>query len=208
MQADLEYGGAFLVKKYQKVFDFYKKNRVRIRRGAIVFGVVATAIIIKLGFRNMDTVVETATAITMDEETYQPFKLDLTKFTPGVPEIDVGQLPLKDSVVNRRMQAMNVADVSATVGEWLNKTGNLCVHLKHFQVPWDIIVFPNTTIINPQIISEGKTRKNIKEENLEGDTTWKQRATSIYLKYFDKELNQKHDTVWFNYAYCLAHYLI
>lgn len=205
---DLEYGGGFLVEKYKRVFNFYKKHKRRLRQGSIIFAIITVAIIVKLGFRNMDHVVETASAITMDEETYQPFKLDITKFSPEGPALEVAQLTIKDSVVNRRMQAMNIADVSTRVSDWLDKTGNLCVHLKHFQVPYDILVFPNETIINPQIISEGKTRKNINEVDLGGDTVWKQRATSIYLKYFDKDLTQKHDTLWFNSAYCLAHYLI
>lgn len=207
MQEDLEYGTGFLVKKYKHVFDFYKANSRRLKRGAIVFGVVSAAIIIKLGFLNIDTVVSTATAITMDEESYRPFALDIAKFTTGEgppPQ----QYPIKDSVVNRKMQSMNIAHVATTVEEWLESSENLCVHLKHFQVPWDIMVFPNMTIINPQIISEGTTRKNIQEVGLGGESQWKQRATSVYLKYFDRELNQRHDTLWGNYAYCLAHYLI
>ena len=206
MQEDLEYGTGFLVKKYKKVFDFYRQNSRRLKRGAVVFIVVAAAIVVKLGFRNIDKVVSTATAITMDEESYKPFTVDITKFTMevGTPE----QYPIRDSLVNRKMQSINIAHVASTVEDWLKTTGNLCVHLKYFQVPWDILVFPNITIINPQIISEGSTRRNIQEVDLGGETRWKQRATSVYLKYFDRELTQRHDTLWENYAYCLAHYLI
>lgn len=207
MQSDLEYGGEFLVKKYKRVFDFYRKNSQRLKRGAVVFAIVSAAIVVKLGFRNMDTVVSTATAITMDEESYSPFQLDVTKFKVDVTA-EPQQFQIKDSVVNRRMQSINMADASTTVVEWLDSTGNVCVHLKHFQVPWDIIVFPNVTVINPQIISEGPTRKNIQEVDLGGESKWKKRANSIYLKYYDKEMVQRHETLWGNYAYCLAHYLI
>ena len=52
MQQDLEYGTGFLVKKYKRVFDFYNANSRRLKRGAIVFGVVMAALVIKLGSAN------------------------------------------------------------------------------------------------------------------------------------------------------------
>lgn len=201
---DLEFGGEFLLKKYKHVLSVYRRKKAVIKRFFFAFVVLSLALIVKVGFRNFDTVIETATAITMDEESYVPFKLG--DFVERPPE-STKQFPIKDSMVNRRMQSLNLEDVSFEVRSFLEKTGNICIHLRHFSLPWDIVVFPNMTVINPQIISTGEGWKNVPEMSVGGEEKWSRRATSVYVKFYSTELIQVYETLWYEQAYCLAFYM-
>jgi hypothetical protein len=206
---DLEWGGNdYIMKRYRWLFDFVKAHRRRIRRGAVAMAVLTVALVVKLGFTHMAAAAEGATAITMDEETYEPFRLGELRLSLGDGAPPVRQMVLRESPMNRRMQAHNVAEVAEEIRRWLDRTENTCVHLRHWGVPLDVVVFDNVTVVNPQILEEGPVRKNILEVDLAGEERWRQRATSVAIKFYDETLSQKWETLWGDQAFCLAHYIL
>lgn len=202
---DLESGYEIFSHNLKKIATWYRNNKKTLRTFIFSFLVLTISIIIKKGYSNFESAIEAGTAISMDEGAYIPFQLGEFRTNP---EGDSRELIIKDSLVNRRMQVMNIEIVNEGVREFLLSSGNICVHAKHFGVPYDIVVFPNQTIINPHIISQGQVWRNIPEVNLEGDEVWKKRATSVYVKFYNSKLEQVYDTLWYDQAYCLAHYII
>jgi hypothetical protein len=110
--------------------------------------------------------------------------------------------------MNHRMQVQNLAAVTGEVRKWLDRTGNVCVHVRHWGVPLDILVFANETMVNPRIAEEGSVRRNILEVDLAGRERWRQRATSVTVNFWDAQLLPQMRTLWEEQAFCLAHYVI
>lgn len=202
---DLESGTEFLSLKLKKFIKWYKTNQKSVKTFLISFLLLSIAIIIKKGFNSFESAIETVTAISMDEELYIPFQLG--EFT-DIPSGDSCELVIKDSMVNRRMQLINIDMVVEEVREFLVTSGNICIHLKHFGVSLDIVVFPNQTVINPHVISQGSVWKNVPEMKVSGEEIWSRRATSLYVKFYNAELTQVYDTLWNEQAFCLAHYIL
>lgn len=203
--ADLEYGKVTLSKQMQKFADYYRKNEKRIKYFGIGFIVLTLALIVKLGINNVDSVVEAATAITLDEAAYQPFKWSKT-ININVDSKSVKKFPIKESHVNWKMQSLNIIQAREHVMEYLKKGDYICIHMRHFNVPYDIIVFQNITMVNPIVEKESDDYYYIKEMALDGTSSRQKRPVSLDIVYYDEGLNRQYVTLYNNQAACFAHY--
>ena len=196
---DLESGEQFLKIKYKRLLRYYRSPKYK----PFFYGTLLLTFIIciKLTLHNIET---SETVVTLDEKTYEPF---LVK--PEILEkpIKYSQVKLKSSAINLRMQELNFKDSETTTQQYLNKTKNICVHLSHMNIPYDVIVFQNTTIINPYILDESQEKINIKEMDIYGNIEWKKRPRSIYIKYIKIDgLIEDYITLYNEQAYCFLHY--
>lgn len=204
---DLEYGGRFLHDKYKDVLGIYKKYKRHSKKILGSTALITLAIVVKMTFSNFDTVAQKASAITLEETAYKPFILEPLDINLA-DDFKVQEFGVKDSAVNKRMQQINVQAASAEIQEFLENSGNLCTHVKYFKVPYDIMVFRNMTMINPQVISQGTTKKNIQEISMSGETKWSYRATEIGINHYDEKLNYVYSTLYDDQAFCFAYYMI
>lgn len=200
---DLEYGVQAWKEQYKHVIKNVNKYKMYKKQILLSFLFITFAIGIKIGISNIDRVVQAGSGITLEELPYKSFKLKpvTTSYVETSEHFDI-----KDSLVNRKMQKMNIDIAGEEAREFLKETGNICVHLKQFGVKWDIMVFENITVINPIIISESTTRKNIPQIGLDGTKTWASRPTSIYIKHYDDKLDYVYTHLWDNQAFCFAYY--
>lgn len=204
--SDLEFGGVYISRKVQKLVNLYRKNEHRIKYILISFCVVTTALIIKYASRNVDSVIESATAITFDEETYTPFVLSNEILSTVESGIGVRKFPIKGSKINWKMQTLNIVQARNKVWEYLGKAKQTCIHLKHFGVPYDILVFNNITMVNPEVLMESDEHKKIKEMSLDGSVNRKNRPIWIKVGYYSEALIYQSIILWGAQSYCFAHY--
>jgi hypothetical protein len=202
---DIEYGPIMLSKRMKQCVEYYKKNNKKIKYFCIGFLILTLALIIKLGLNNVDSVIETATAITLDEAVYKPFKWSET-IIPDVEFKSVKKFPIKESHVNWKMQSLNIIQAREHVIDYLKQGGYICIHMRHFSVPYDIIVFNNITMVNPLVESESDTYHYVNEESLTGVTSRKKRPDTVNIVYHDEGLNRQFITLYDNQASCFAHY--
>lgn len=204
--SDLEFGGVHISRKVQKLVNLYKKNEHRIKYIIVSFCVVTVALMVKYASYNVDTVVESATAITFDEETYTQFVLS-KEILPNVESgAGVRKFPIKGSKINWKMQTLNIVQARNKVWEYLDKAKQTCIHLKHFGVPYDILVFKNVTMVNPEVLMESEEHKKIKEMSLDGSVNRKSRPIWIKVGYYSEALIYQTDVLWGVQSYCFAHY--
>lgn len=201
--ADLEYGLQSWKDQYKTLIKHVNKYKRYKKQILSSFVFITIAIGIKIGLSNIDRVVHAGSGITLEETPYKSFKLQplTTSYVDTSEHFDI-----KDSLVNRKMQKINIEMVGDEARSFLKDSGNICVHLKQFGVKWDILIFENSTIINPQIISEGSSRKNIPQIGLDGSQTWASRPTNIHIKHYNENLDLVHSHLWNNQAFCFAYY--
>lgn len=200
---DLEFGVQVWREQYKTLINNVNKYKLYKKQILVTFLFITFAIGIKLGLSNIDRVVQTGSAISLEEQPYKSFKLG-SLITSKVETSE--HFEIKDSLVNRKMQKINIEMASEEARDFLEKSGNICIHLKQFGVKWDILVFENVTIVNPQIISESNSRKNIQQVGLDGTQTWASRPISVYVKHYNEKLDFVYTNLWENQAYCFAYY--
>ena len=202
---DLEYGHKFWNLKYKNIIKYYKRFDKHKRGISISFMIISIALIVKLGFFNIDSIIKSNSILTLEETTYTPFSLgNLNKELVKNSENYI----IKDSSVNRHLQSINLEFIKDEVQFFLKETNNICIHLKQFGVKYDILVFNNITIINPEIISEGENIKNVPQINLNGEKIWAKRKTKVRLKYFNEKLNLVYDDLYNEQAFCFFYYVL
>jgi hypothetical protein len=206
--ADLEVGPINISQKVKNVVDLYKRHESRIKY--IIFSslVVTTAMILKYASYNVDTVIEAATAITFDEKTYEPFSMtpELITSLSSEQRAVSRDFPIKGSQVNWKMQTINIVQARNVVWEYLDVAKQECIHLRHFGVPYDIIIFKNVTMVNPSVLAESDERIKVKEMALDGTVSRKSRPTWIKVGYYTEALTYQVETIWGTQSYCFAHY--
>jgi hypothetical protein len=203
--SDLEFGTIKFSQKVRWLVNLYNKNKHRLRHIIFAFVVVTLGLIVKFAFYNIDDVVASASAITLDEEVYTPFKLS-QEMIPDVGERTSIQFPIKTSNINWKMQALNLAQGRAHVLKYIEEVGFICIHMRHFGVPYDILVFQNMTMVNPVVLDESEEKIMRQEVTLAGKKSRKRRPIWIKVKYLDEALSEKTSTIWNNQATCFAHY--
>lgn len=201
ISSDLEYG----VVTFSKRVQFLIKNKHKLKNFIVAFLILSIALVIKFAFYNIDNVIESASVVTLDEDVYKPFKLTKEII------LDVGdkatiQFPTKNSQINWKIQALNIAQGRAQVLDYINKVGFVCLHMRHFGVQYDIIVFKNVTMVNPVVVDESEEKIMRQEETLSGKKSRKKRPIWIKIKYKDESLIDQVITLWNNQAACFAHY--
>lgn len=197
----------FITQKVKNVVDLYKRHEHRLKYILLSSFIVTVAMIVKYASYNVENVIVAATAITFDEKTYEQFTLSPEIIPVLTDEQKASQkFPIKGSQVNWKMQTVNVVQARNVVWEYLDTAKHECIHLRHFGVPYDIIVFRNVTMVNPDVVEESPVSKKIKEMALDGSVSRKSRPTWITVGYYTEALVYKVITLWGAQAYCFAHY--
>jgi predicted Holliday junction resolvase-like endonuclease len=202
---DVEQGSIRLSDKVRWLVKLYDKNKHRLQRIIFAFVVVTLALIIKFAFHNIDDVVASASVITMDEDVYKPFKISEEII------VDVGDktsiyFPIKTSDINWKMQALNIAQATSHILRYIEGVDYVCIHARHFGIPFDIIVFRNLTMVNTVVMGESDENIMRQEVTLAGVKTRNRRPNWIKIKYRDESLVEKTTTLWGEQAACFAHY--
>lgn len=195
-------------KNVKEFVELYKRHEHRIKYILISCLAVTVALILKYASYNVDNVIETATAITFDEKTYEQFELS-PELIPSLSDEEKGRsrkFPIKGSQINWKMQTLNIVHARNTVWEYLSGAKQECIHLRHFRVPYDIIVFKNVTMVNPDVLEEAPEHRKIKEMSLDGTTARKSRPVWIKVGYYSEALTYQVITLWGPQSYCFAHY--
>jgi hypothetical protein len=206
--ADLEGGPMDISKKVKEMVDLYKRYEHRMKYILISALVVTVALILKYASYNVDSVIETATAITFDEKTYERFTLSPELMTVLSDE-ERGRsqkFPIKGSQVNWKMQTLNIVHARNIVWAYLSGANQECIHLRHFGVPYDIIIFKNVTMVNPDVLEESPNHRKIKEMSLDGTVSRKSRPDWVKVGYYSEALTYQVSTLWGSQSYCFAHY--
>lgn len=183
----------------------YRNNEHRLKFIVLSSIVVTVALIVKYASYKVESVLETATAITLDEETYTHFVLS-PEIIQVVEGAGIRKFPIKLSKVNWKMQTLNIVHARNHVIKYLDNGKQTCIHLKHFGVPYDILIFTNLTMVNPEVLMESDELKKVKELSLDGSVTRKNRPTWIKVGYFTEALVYQVTYIWGAQSYCFAHY--
>jgi hypothetical protein len=203
---DLEFGAVNVSDKVRRLVRFYRANDRKIRFIAMSSAVVTLALIVKFAFYNFDTVVATAGVITLDESVYTPFTMSRDFMVSPSDTRGSIRFPIADSAVNLKMQAINLVQGRNHAMEYLDKVGFTCIHLRHFDVRYDILVFKNVTMVNPTVLAESEERVVVKERALTGDIGRKKRPVWIRVSYYDVSLSPQTTTLWRAHSSCYAYY--
>jgi hypothetical protein len=166
--------------------------------------VVTAIIIVKLGFRNADTVIEQATAFTLDEEVYVPFKLG--ELDLKINDKTAVPYPIKTSHANWKLQSFNLIATREQLEQYFSTSGWTCLHLRNFGIEYDITVMDNVTIVNPAIVQESKQKRNIKEIDINGETTHAKRPVWIEIDFYNEKLQRNVVKLYNDQAACFLHY--
>lgn len=205
---DLEFGPIKLGGRLGRLSRFYKTHQSKIKRYALITLVAAISVIIKLGINNADQVIESATAITLDEATYKPFRMSET--IDPAPDMSKTTLrfPLKTSENNQKRQLLNLLQAAEVVHPYLVDAGNICIHARHFAVEYDITFFDNATVVNPEVIAESQYMVTVDEVALDGSSKHTKRPTWIKIRYTSGETLERDVswTLYGDYAACYAYY--
>lgn len=203
---DLEFGSIHITKNVKNMISFISKNKTKLKRLFFAFVIVIVGVMIRLSYDNVENIQQTF--VTLDEEPYEPFYI-LDTVNPFVDKLSTVQYPIKTSLVNRGLQQLNIERVVDKINQYLEQTNNICIHARHFGTDYDIIVFKNITMINPEITKLSDNMRNIKEMHLNGETKYSKRALSLNVNYIDAKLEKQHDKeLWGNQAICFQHYVI
>lgn len=202
---DIEQGSIKLSDKVRWLVKLYNKNKHRLKHIIFAFVVVTLALIVKFAFYNIDDVVASASAITIDEGVYKPFKVSEDIIVDVEDKASI-HFPIKTSNINWKMQALNLAQVTSHVLKYIEGVNYVCIHARHFGVLYDIIVFRNMTMVNPTVLGESDEKIMRQEVTLAGVKSRKKRPNWIKIKYRDESLVERTTTLWNNQAGCFAHY--
>jgi hypothetical protein len=202
---DLEYNSAFVNEQYKTTIKWIKRTQHKIKPFLFAFLVITLSLMVRFGQKHLDVIADAATAITMDETSYTPFKL-LDEVSHDLDTKSGTKFPIKSSTVNKRMQISNLIDAEATVRSFLQRSRNICVHLRSWGVEYDVLFFSNFTAVNPIVVKESDERTNVRQTTMQDEVVWADRATSIHINYNDVELRSSSVTLYYDNAYCFAFY--
>lgn len=148
---DLEYGKE-IIGKYN---GLYKKHKNKVWYMTSLFVVVTLAVILKQSIQiDIDESVASGSGFSLDEA--GPELITLKKHVIDVKidkESSFKKFQVKQNRLNRMIQTKNLANVFEEVYQHVLIENWECIHLKHFGVPYDIILFfdPNITMLEPKI---------------------------------------------------------
>lgn len=198
---DIEYGPLALKPWMQKVIA----NKDKLYKLAIVWAITTALIAIKWGYANIDTMAMQSTVITLDEPTYVPFTFTSTP-QDHVDSTFTQQFHIKESILNKKTQIQNIMNFQQTVQLYLYNTNNLCIHARHFNVPYDIIIYNNMTLIDPVVIDESPQQTYFTESSLNGTVTKKKRAVWSKVTFINERLQKSETTLHGALSACFCHY--
>lgn len=202
---DPEYGSVRMNKRLKKVYDYVSVNKSKIKTFFFTFIVVTVSLLVRYSFDNVEKITENR-IITLDEEPYEIFELKHIN-TEVIDRDSVVQFPIKTSIINRKLQIMNLESVENQIRGYLNESENICIHARYFGCKYDILVFQNVTMINPEVLSVSNIKRNVQEKDVEGNVKFSKRSTQLNINYVDKNMEYKYrQNLYGNQAICFQFY--
>ena len=202
---DLEFGPVYLGPGLKKVLNVYESHRKHIKKYIVGFIILFVALLCKFCFENIDNIISSTSAITLEESVYVPFEFS-NEVIDKVESKSSTVYPIKHSDVNWKAQIINIADFQKHVQEYLKAADYECIHARHFNVHYDIVVFKNLTVINPSVVLDSPSQYFINEVALDGTLLRVKRPEYIQLRYMDDKLEMHESILYSNQAACFAHY--
>lgn len=202
---DLEYGP--VGEKYLRIKEMVKRHARKGRRFVIAAVMLTIGIMVKLTYDRIDSVMETTATITLDESSYVPFTIrdDIIVDTEATAVREA--FPIKSSPANVRLQLANLAMLEARIRKFLQGTEHICIHASHLGVPFDITVFKNGTLVNPEILEVSKEYALVGEADLADKIKWVKRPKWIRVSFLDSQLIRVPDHLLVGHqAICFSHY--
>lgn len=203
---DLEYGGNGFSKNIKLLITRYHTNRTKIKYTVFSLLIVTIAVIVKVGFISLNDVVVATNTITLDESPYVPFVWN-EEITTYVSDRGVVKYPKKTSSVNWKLQALNIYQFSNHVMGYLEASENICIHCRHFGVPYDILVFKDKVMVSPVVTDESDQMVYSRETSLNGSVTRVKRNEWIEVMYYNMEMEKEVTRLVGNDAICFSHYM-
>jgi len=200
---DLEYGRTALLDRWRAL----KIDKTRVGRTLVCFLLAVVGMTIQVVVQNAkeDVVTGAETVFPIHERQYKAFS-----FSSGISEtpLSVEPFPILNSFVNRELQLRNLVTFSQHVRSWLNSTNTLCIHAKYFNVPYDIILYHNMTLINSDIgsVLDHTKRSSVHVRDVYGKERWVTYPTSLQVRYTTSELTNEDITLYNRQALCLYYY--
>lgn len=161
----------------------------------------------KIGYSEVDNIIEHSASrvVTLDEESYKPFTMS-KEIIKKVETKESIPFVIKTSSINWKMQSLNLIQVRDRIMEYLKELNYICLHARHFNVPYDIIVFENITMVDPMVEWESEVKSTITEVALDGTTRHVKRSNQLRVSFIDEYL--KHQTLTLDkfQSACFSHY--
>lgn len=202
---DPEYGSVRMNKKLKRIYDYINVNKRKVKSVLLTVVVVTISLLVRYSFDNVEKINDNR-IITFDEPPYEIVEIyDIN--TKIVDRENVIQFPIKTSLINKKLQIMNIESIENQIKRYLEETGNICIHARFFGCIYDILVFNNVTVINPDVISLSNTKRNVQEKDIDGVVKFSKRSTHVTLNYIDKHMEYKQKQVLSgNQAICFQFY--
>lgn len=202
---DIEYG-ADIINKYR---DIYTKYNKKIKFIAVAFVVATIAIVLRKSFTSIDQSIENDTVMSIDETPPELITLS-KKFFENARESNTKyrRFVRKKNTINQLIQRRNIANVRQEIDAILNAEDWHCVHLRHYDVPFDIVMFKNNlTMIDPNIVMISEEFQTKQEVGVDNIRRFVKRPVMITVDYVDEKLYSVHNrTLTGNDAICFSYY--
>lgn len=204
---DLETGSPNIFLQYKRLISYVHTNKRFFKLYFFCGFCVLLAVVVKYTYMNMENVMQTASTITLDEPSYVPFDIS-ESIVLNVDNMNSKYLPIKHSPVNQKLQITNICALEQKIKIFLEKSGHICLHARHYRIPYDIIVFKNFTMVNPSIVSTSDEFLNQEEQDLAGEVKWAKRPVTVTVTFLDSTLVSTTLTLFKHQSICFSHYSI
>lgn len=204
---DPEYGQVHTSRWLRGKLQWLRANHGRFRFFFQV-GVVATlSLLVRAALIDMDSVVQSANAITFDEEVYEPFSWR-GELHPEFAERYVTPVQIKSSAINVNAQQSNLQELRDHVrARYLQGEDDfICLHAKYLGVPHDIVIFRNYTMVNPVVRRQSDEITHNKEIGLDGVERLTVRPRWIEISYYNEYMQSVVNVLYSDQSACFTHY--
>lgn len=204
---DPEYGQVHTSRWLRNKIEWLRANHGRFKFFFQVSLVATLSLIIRAALIDMDSVVQSANAITFDEEVYEPFSWS-SELRPEFAGKYVKPVQVKSSPINANAQQANIRDVRDYTRErYLDPVdGFLCLHVRYIGVLYDIIVFRNYTMVNPVVRRQSEEITHNTEIALDGTERLTVRPRWIEISYYNEYMQPVVNVLYSDQSACFTHY--
>lgn len=183
---DLERGRLVISPFVKSVVDNIKAKRSSIKLFVYAMVILNVGISIKLAINNIDSVVSVGSGVDLSEKRYEMLHIDISTDFVSKPKGVVSNMDISTSLINRKMQRLNIKDISEAIKVHLQTNDYICIHAKHFGINDDIIVFNNMTLINPAVLETSVDTFNVPEIGVNDAIVWAKRPLRTKLGFVNE----------------------
>lgn len=198
--------GKLIQNEYKRIKSFIKDNKTMIKVFLLASLVFFLAFMFETTRNNLDHVVHKNSGFTINEEPYHPISLSET-IVFHRSHGNYKKVINYNSIVNQKLQLANFNKIHEKVASELKKNEWECIHLRYYDIEYDIVTFANFTLIEPTIVKTNGRWTHIEEIDLNGDKSFQKRPVGLTIKALSHtnmsmiELELENDM-----AICFSHY--